>query len=583
MATTIPGSPPIARTLAIGSDHRGVELKRTLCDHLRSLGMVIQDMGSHEEDRSVDYPEFGKRVALAVSRGECDLGILICGTGIGQSIVANRFPGVRAALALNPLMAERARAHNDANILVLGGDLLKPQEALELVQIFLTTPFEGGRHARRLLQIETIERELKGEDPEEFLSHLKGLKHFDPDLYQAVVGELRRQEEGLELIASENFVSPLVLKTMATVFTNKYAEGYPGNRYYGGCTYVDIVERLAEERAKALFGAEFANVQPHSGSQANMAAYLALIQPGDRILGMDLANGGHLTHGAKVNFSGFLFSAYSYGVDPQTGLINYEEVAEIARRVKPSLIIAGASAYPRTLDFQRFSEIAREVSAFLVVDMAHIAGLVAVGIHPSPIPHSDLVTTTTHKTLRGPRGGMILGKAVHAKAVNSRLFPGIQGGPLMHIIAAKAVALKEAMTPEFKGYQERIVINARTLAEELKGYGYKLVSGGTDTHLFLVDLSDTPITGKEAEEALEKAGITVNKNTVPGEKRPPRIASGIRIGTPAVTTRGMGPEEMKKIAGWIHRALTARDREEELNRIRKEVRDLCAGFPLYRF
>ncbi|MDO3380025.1 serine hydroxymethyltransferase [Geoalkalibacter halelectricus] len=407
------------------------------------------------------------------------------------------------------------------------------------------------------------------------------LAQFDPEIAQAIEEETRRQEYSLELIASENFVSEKVLEAQGSLLTNKYAEGYPGKRYYGGCEFVDKAEQLAIDRACTLFGAEHANVQPHSGSQANMAVYFAVCQPGDTILGMNLAHGGHLTHGSPVNFSGKLFNVVPYGVRAETGLIDYDEVAHLAREHRPKLIVVGASAYPRTIDFAAFRRIADEVGAPVMVDMAHIAGLVAAGEHPSPIPHAEFVTTTTHKTLRGPRGGMILCREEFGKKLNSNIFPGIQGGPLMHVIAAKAVALKEAQSPEFKAYAAQVVKNAKALAEALMECGFKLVSGGTDNHLMLVDFSGTDLTGKVAEETLEKAGITVNKNAVPFDTRSPFVTSGIRIGTPATTTRGLREEQMRKIAAWIARALESVGNESELTIIRNEVQELCRQFPLY--
>jgi glycine hydroxymethyltransferase len=403
----------------------------------------------------------------------------------------------------------------------------------------------------------------------------------DPEVARAIYDETRRQARGLELIASENFVSEAVLEAAGSVMTNKYAEGYPGKRYYGGCEFVDVVERLAQERACRLFGAEHANVQPHSGSGANMAAYLTVLAPGDTILGLDLSCGGHLTHGHPINFSGKLFHVEAYGVDRDTERIDYDALSEQARRVRPKLIIAGASAYPRQLDFARFRAIADLVGAYLVVDMAHIAGLIAAGLHPSPVPMADFVTTTTHKTLRGPRGGMVLCPARHAEALDKVVMPGLQGGPLMHIIAAKAVALKEASTPAFNDYQRRIVANAAALAGELQRLGYRLVSGGTDTHLLLISLVGTDLTGKKAEAVLEKAGLTVNKNTVPYDPQKPFITSGIRLGTPALTTRGMGPDEMRQIAGFIDHALVHREEPDVLAKIRRDVEALGDRFPLY--
>jgi glycine hydroxymethyltransferase len=411
---------------------------------------------------------------------------------------------------------------------------------------------------------------------------LDNLKRVDPDVAAAIDREADRQESHLELIASENFVSRAVMEAAGSVLTNKYAEGYPGKRYYGGCEFVDQVEVLAQGRAKELFGADFANVQPHSGSQANMAVYLAELTPGDTVLGMSLAHGGHLTHGSPVNFSGLLFNIVSYGVGKETGRIDYDEVRDQARKHKPKLIVVGASAYPRIIDFKVFREIADEIGAKVMVDMAHIAGLIVAGEHPNPVPHAEFVTTTTHKTLRGPRGGMILGRAEFEKKVNSRIFPGIQGGPLMHIIAAKAVAFKEALQPEFKAYQKQLRVNAAVLAETLVERGYDLVSGGTDNHLMLVDLTAKEITGKEAEDALGLAGITVNKNAVPFDTKSPFVTSGIRIGTPAVTTRSMKEAEMRAIGGFVDEALKNRSDAGKLESIRNQVEELTGRFPLYR-
>lgn len=403
----------------------------------------------------------------------------------------------------------------------------------------------------------------------------------DPELAQAIALESDRQMSKLELIASENFVSAAVRQAQGSVLTHKYAEGYPGKRYYGGCEYVDMAETLAQDRAKRLFGCQYVNVQPHSGSQANMAAYFAILQPGDTILGMNLSHGGHLTHGSPVNFSGRLFNIVSYGVQRETGRIDYDEVAALAREHRPAAIVAGASAYPRRIDFARFRQIADESGAKLVVDMAHIAGLVAVGLHESPIPHAHITTTTTHKTLRGPRGGMILSSEDYAKTLNSQIFPGIQGGPLMHVIAAKAVAFGEALRPAFTAYQQRVLDNAAALAGHLTNAGYELVSGGTDNHLMLVDLTKQDITGKDAEQALDLAGITVNKNTVPFETRSPFVTSGIRLGTAAVTTRGMKQDDMRTVGGFITQALEKRGDIQALEGIRKNVEDFARQFPLF--
>lgn len=405
------------------------------------------------------------------------------------------------------------------------------------------------------------------------------LKKEDKEIYDLMKKELKRQENGIELIASENFVSRAVMEAMGSHLTNKYAEGYPGKRYYGGCGIVDKVEEIARQRAKELFGAEHVNVQPHSGSQANMAVYFTILKPGDTVLGMDLSNGGHLTHGSPVNFSGKLFNFVSYGVDENTETIDYNNVRELALKHKPKLIVAGASAYSRIIDFKKFKEICDEVNAYFMVDMAHIAGLVATGAHPSPVPYADFVTSTTHKTLRGPRGGLILCKEKYAKDLDKNIFPGMQGGPLMHIIAAKAVCFKEALDSSFKTYIDNVVLNCNVLGEELVKYGFKLVSNGTDNHLILVNLSNKNITGKEAENLLDSIGITVNKNTVPNEKRSPFVTSGIRIGTAAVTTRGFDVEAMKEIANIINEAIENKDKD--LSYLNERVKALCAKYPLY--
>ncbi|MBP1743857.1 MAG: glyA [Firmicutes bacterium] len=408
--------------------------------------------------------------------------------------------------------------------------------------------------------------------------HFKHIKEEDPKVFKAIQDEMNRQETTIELIASENFTSRAVMEAMGSTLTNKYAEGYPAKRYYGGCEFVDVVENIARDRLKEIFGAEHANVQPHSGSQANMAVYMAMLKTGDAILGMDLTHGGHLTHGSPVNFSGKLYKFSSYGVNKDTEMIDYADVRNTALSIKPKMIVAGASAYPRVIDFEKLRQICDEVGAYLMVDMAHIAGLVATGAHPSPVPYADFVTTTTHKTLRGPRGGAILCKAQYADKIDKAIFPGIQGGPLMHTIAAKAVCFGEAMQPGFKDYIDQVIVNAQVLAEELKGYGFRIVSGGTDNHLMLIDLTNKGITGKDAEKLLDSVGITVNKNTIPFETTSPYITSGIRVGTPATTTRGFKEDEMRKIAALINE--TIENRDGDLEDVKDKVAKLCKKFPL---
>jgi glycine hydroxymethyltransferase len=554
------------KTIAIGSDHAGFELKQAIKAHLAGGAFVLEDLGAATLESS-DYPDYAAKVAHAVAQGSADAGILICGTGIGMSIAANKAPGVRAALCTTEEMARLARAHNDANVLCLGGRVLGIDAARAIVDAFLRAEFEQGtRHERRVKKLENPQG--------------VGLAATDSQVASIITLEKQRQHENIELIASENFTSAAVMEAQGSVLTNKYAEGYPSRRWYGGCEHVDDVEELAIERARQLFGAEHANVQPHSGSGANMAVYFAFLKPGDRLLTMDLSHGGHLTHGNRANFSGKFFEIVHYGVSKEDERIDYDQVAALAREHKPRMITVGASAYPRIIDFERLGAIARETGAYLLADIAHIAGLVAAGLHPSPIPHADFVTTTTHKTLRGPRGGLILCQAKYAKEIDSCVFPGIQGGPLMHVIAAKAVCFHEALQPDFRDYQKRIVENAAALADGLKRNGFRLVSGGTDNHLMLVDVGARGLTGKDCQIALDAAGITVNKNTIPFETRSPFQASGIRLGTPAVTSRGMGTAEMAAIADMISEVLLDPQSAETAAAVRARVRELTAKFPL---
>jgi len=557
-----------AITLAIASDHGGFELKEALKKYLREKGVTFLDHGTHST-ASTDYPDYAHLVAHDVAAHKADYGLLVCTTGVGMSMTANKVPGVRAALVGDLETASLTRRHNDANVLCLSGKFTSPELARHILDTFLKTQFEGGRHERRVNKMEDkmIPPELR-------------LRNVDPAIATAVEHERLRQQENIELIASENFTSPAVMEAQGSVLTNKYAEGYPKKRWYGGCENVDVVEQLAIDRAKQLFGAEHANVQPHSGSGANMAVYFAFLKPGDKMLTMDLSHGGHLTHGNKANFSGKFFEIVHYGVRKDDERIDYDQLAAMAREHKPKMITVGASAYPRIIDFARMGEIAREVGALLLADIAHIAGLVAAGIHPSPIAHADFVTTTTHKTLRGPRGGLILCKEKYAKEIDSQAFPGIQGGPLMHVIAAKAVCFQEAGQPAFKAYQEQIVRNARALAEGMKRNNFRLISGGTDNHLMLVDVGARNLTGKDCQITLDEAGITVNKNTIPFETRSPFQASGIRLGTPACTTRGMKEAEMAAIADMISEVLLDLKNTEAIARVRQRVRELTAKFPL---
>jgi len=557
--------------IAMGADHGGLELKESLKAALKKRGIGIEDVGCYSQE-VVDYPDYARAVAVMVSEALVNQGILICRTGIGMSMAANKFPRVRAALCLTPEMAHAARTHNDANILVLGGDLESPVAAEAILEAWLGADFAGEhRHQRRLDKIGSL-----GGAAMEAAS----VAAVDPEIYDAIKHEEERELKTLDLIASENYASRAVREAQGSVMTNKYAEGYPGKRYYNGCEFVDVAETLAIERAKTLFGAEHANVQPHCGSSANMAVYFSVLKPGDTILAMSLAHGGHLTHGHKVNFSGRFFNVVPYGVNRKTELIDYDEIAALALQHKPKLLVAGASAYPRILDFKRLREIADSVDAMLMVDMAHIAGLIAAGVHPSPVPFADFVTTTTHKTLRGPRSGMVLCRAKYAQEVDKQVFPGLQGGPLMHTIAAKAVCFKEAMSPEFGQYQKQVIRNAKVLAAYLAKHGMRIVSGGTDNHLMLVDLSPCDTTGKDASTALEKAGMIVNKNAIPFDTRAPAVTSGIRIGTPAVTTRGMRELEMEKLGGWIVEAVTHQADEIVLKRINAEVVEAAIKFPI---
>ncbi len=548
--------------IAIGADHGAFELKNAIVEHLKANGHEVDDYGTDTKD-SVDYADYANTVSRAVADQTFDFGILACTSGVGMSIAANRHKHVRAASVRSVDEATITRQHNDANILCLSGKYTDTETAIAMADAFLATAFEGGRHESRVCKASGSR-----------------IQETDSAVYNAIVAEEQRQRNNIELIASENFTSPAVMEAQGSLLTNKYAEGYPGRRWYGGCENVDVVEQLAIDRAKELFGAEHANVQPHSGSQANTAVYFAVLKPGDRIFTMDLAHGGHLTHGHKANFSGRFYEVTHYGVSSEDERIDYDDLEKTARELKPALITVGASAYPREIDFERMGKLAREIGAYLFVDMAHIAGLVAAGVHPSPVPHADFVTSTTHKSLRGPRGGIILCKEEFAKKIDSQVFPGIQGGPLMHVIAAKAVCFGECLKPSFKEYSAQVVKNAQAMAARLASHGFRICSGGTDNHLMLVDLRSKGLNGAEASHALDEAGITVNKNGIPFDTGSPMKPSGIRIGTPAVTTRGMKEADVEQVADFIHEALSDFTNEEKLHAIRDRVFAFNRAFPL---
>jgi glycine hydroxymethyltransferase len=557
--------------IVIGADHGGVELKAKFVALLKTKGVEVEDVGTNSTE-SVDYPDYAAAVACRVSQGQADQGILICNTGIGMSITANKFPRVRAAVCCTPEMAKLTRIHNYSNVLCLGGQILDEKTSFAILEAWLANkPEAGGRHERRVNKIKAIGKST---------SDAIALYDADPEMYKILRDENVRQKNNIELIASENIVSQAVREAQGSRLTNKYAEGYPGKRWYNGCECVDEAERLAIDRAKQLFGAEHVNVQPHCGSSANMAVYYSVLEPGDTILAMSLAEGGHLTHGHPMNFSGRFFKIIPYGVRKDNEQIDYDEVERLAQEHKPRMLVAGASAYSRIFDFKRLRKIADSVGAYFTVDMAHIAGLVAAGCHPSPVPDADFVTTTTHKTLRGPRGGMILCKEKFAADIDRQVFPGIQGGPLMHVIAAKAVAFGEALTPEFKAYQQQVVKNAKVLAEAMQTNGFRIVSGGTDNHLMLVDVSSCGLTGKDVANALDKASITANKNGIPFDQKSPFVTSGVRLGTPAVTTRGMKEEDMVQIANFFKAVTDNLSDEKRLAEIRKEVVAFSNRFPL---
>ena len=570
--TIAPAAASSTRTLrvALGADHGGIELKQAVHAHLTRKGYVVTDFGAFSHD-SVDYPDFAETVAHHLIAGESDFGILFCKSGIGMSIAANRFPQIRAALLDNAADAAVTRQHNNSNVLCLAANRVETSAAANIVETFLTTSFEGGRHERRVEKLDHLGTSNAAHP---------SLEESDPEIFRAIEAEKLRQFENIELIASENFTSRAVMEAQGSCLTNKYAEGYPGRRWYGGCEHVDVVEQLAIDRAKQLFGGDHVNVQPHSGSQANTAVYFSVLTPGDKILTMDLAHGGHLTHGHKANFSGRFYAVTHYGVSQADERIDYDALAKQALEVQPKMITAGASAYPRIIDFQRMREIADSVGAYLFVDMAHIAGLVATGLHPNPVPLADFVTTTTHKSLRGPRGGIIICKEKYAKGIDGQVFPGIQGGPLEHVIAAKAVCFHEALQPDFKGYAQQVVSNAKALAAALAKHGYRIVSGGTDNHLMLVDLRPVGLNGKIASDTLDHAGITVNKNGIPFDTEKISLGGGIRVGTPAVTTRGMKEEEMMEIADLMHRVLSQIENSAEHAKVRAEVRALTSRYLL---
>ncbi|MBR2488400.1 MAG: serine hydroxymethyltransferase, partial [Kiritimatiellae bacterium] len=527
--------------IAIGSDHGGVELKAFLAKELAASATVFDKGPAGRE--SCDYPDYAAAVAREVAAGTVDFGILICRSGIGMAMAANRYQNVRAATCATTEAATLTRQHNGANVLCLGADTVSAQYALEIAKAFMATPVDmDDRHARRRWKLERAER----------LSDCSGLMRDDPEVFAAIEAQTRQEDAEINLIASENTSSRACREAAGSVLMNKYAEGYPGKRWYSGCLPVDAAEELARRRACVLFGADHANVQPHCGSAANMAVYFATIKPGDTIMSMSLDQGGHLSHGSSVNFSGKIYNIVPYTVDPQTEMLDYDAMERQAMEVRPKILLTGASAYPRTIDFRRIREICDKCGAIMMVDMAHIAGLVAGGAHPSPVPYADFVTTTTHKTLGGPRGGMVLCKEKWAKALDSAVFPGMQGGPLENIIAAKAVVFREWMCEAKKGYAQQVVKNCAVMCKTVQDRGYRIVSGGTDNHLFLVDVKKSKgITGKDAAAALDAAGIIVNKNTIPFDTESPFKTSGIRVGTASVTTRGMKEPEMVKIGTWI--------------------------------
>lgn len=556
--------------VAIGSDHGGVELKAELVKALSSA-YEMTDFGP-ADTTNCDYPDYAIAVAKAVASGTADFGILICRSGIGMSMTANRFQNVRAAICANVETAKVTRQHNGANVLCLGADAVAADLALEIAKAFLSTPVdESERHARRRWKIERAQR----------LSDCSGLMHDDPEVFAAIEAQTKQEDAEINLIASENTSSRACREAAGSVLMNKYAEGYPGKRWYSGCLPVDAAEELARTRACKLFGADHANVQPHCGSAANMAVYFATIKPGDTIMSLSLDQGGHLSHGSPVNFSGKIYNIVPYTVDPKTEMLDYDAMEKQAMEVKPKILLTGASAYPRTIDFKRIREICDKVGCIMMVDMAHIAGLVAGGAHPSPVPYADFVTTTTHKTLGGPRGGMVLCKEQWAKALDSAVFPGMQGGPLENIIAAKAVVFREWMSEEKKGYAQQVVKNTAAMCKIIQDRGYRIVSGGTDNHLFLVDVkSSKGITGKDAAAALDAAGIIVNKNTIPFDTESPFKTSGIRVGAASATTRGMKEPEMVKIGTWIADVLDDITNTEVQARVKKEAAELVANFPV---
>ena len=563
--------PAVTTNFALGADHGGFELKEALKQHLQQRGLSVADFGAKVKDPADDYPDFARPVAHAVAGGQAELGLLVCTSGIGVSMTANKVPGARAALAADEPSAALARQHNNANILCLSGKNTPPELGRKILDAFIAAKFEGGRHERRVNKMEVRSA----------LPALR-LSQVDSAVAESIEHERLRQQENIELIASENFVSPAVLEAQGSVLTNKYAEGYSGKRYYGGCEFVDVVENLAVSRVKQLFGADWANVQAHSGSQANAAAYMAMMEPGQTVLGMSLDAGGHLTHGAKVNFSGKMYHSVQYGLNPKTGEIDYEALRLTAQKEKPKVLLAGFSAYPRGLDWAKIAAIAKEVGAVAMADVAHIAGLIAGGAAENPFDHGfDIMTTTTHKTLRGPRGGMILVRESDdvAKKVDKAVFPGLQGGPHMHQIAAKAVALGEASRASFKTYAREVVTNAQAMAEVFSKSGVRLIGGGTDNHLILADVSGLGLSGGEAEKLLDSAGITVNKNMIAGDTRTPSDPSGIRFGSPALTTRGFGKAESARIAELMIEVLKNRS-EATSKKVGAEVRERSLAHPV---